>query len=558
MTGAATCTHTFDIPAYDLPGDDRSDGRRWFLTEDVPGVTDRVWHCAHDPLDGASTCLFHTDPEERPADANETEAFFSALAAATDASTPTESRRLLQFIDAEFTELALRGRTVGTQLSHAINFAAATIGGSDWTDARFTQPIRFSHATFTGNMTVRDALFERAAGFRNATFREAVLFRGTVFQAPATLKHATFLGDAKFWYTTFEAHANFRCAAFEQQAFFETADFSDYARFTDAELNGETVFALAEFDNDADFDGVTFGATHDFHKAVFGRFTDFSSVTVSGSLDLSETTFDELRLDPDNGDGTDRCIDLRGCVIDRGLLGQPGDGRVLYDLTDATIGDVEFAGPDRTPIADRVRFVRTRFDGFVFENDDLQPAATGWRLCEVFDERLLPAESSDDLTAEARRQTFLNAKNGADQAGNNTAASAFFYRELTYRRRRHAELARQTDLALRDRLNNAVSWVRNGTMMILTGYGERPDRVIYASLLTVSAFAGFYALLLPETTGTIVDRFVYSFQSFVAFVPGSGLFEPDPTVELVSSIQAFVGAFFIALFVFTFTRRINR
>jgi len=558
MTRTATCTHTFDIPRYDLPGDDRSDGRRWLLTEDVPGVSDRVWHCAHEPLEGESTCLFHTDPEDRPANADETKAFFSALQTAVDAPTSTESRRRLQFIDAEFTELAFRGRTVGTRLNHAINFAAATIGGSDWTDARFTQPVRFSHATFTGSVTVRDVLFERAAGFRNATFRGSVQLRGTVFCAPATLKHATFLGDAQFWYTTFEAHANFRQAVFEQQAYFMAADFVDYARFSDAKLNGETVFTLAEFGDDADFDGATFGGTHNFHKATFDRRTDFSSVTVSGSLDLSEATFVELRLEPNSGEQRDRCIDFRGCEIDRGTLGQPNDGRVLYDLTDATVGDVEFVGPVRTPIADRVRFVRTRFDGFVFENDDLEPAATGWRLCEVFDATLLPPDSRGDPTTEARRQTFLHAKNGADQTGNETAASAFFYRELTYRRRRHAELARDADLIPRDRLSNAISWLRNGTMMILTGYGERPDRVVYASLLTVFVFAGIYTALLPESTGTTVDRLVYSFQSFVAFIPGSGIAEPDPSVELISSFQAFIGAFFIALFVFTFTRRINR
>lgn len=553
-----TCTHEFEIPEFDLHGDDRSDGRRWLLTEDVPGVVDRVWHCAHEPIDGQETCLFHTNPADRPADRDETSAFLDALEVATEATTPLESRRLLQFIDAEFTELSLRGVTVGTRQNHAINLAAATIGGSDWTDARFIQPVRFSHATFRDELTARDAVFERAAGFRNATFDCKTSFRGAVFSAPAFLKHASFLEDASFWYTKFERHVNFWQATFEKDARFEAADFADYARFSDVELCGETVFRLVEFDDDADFDGATFRGTHDFHGAIFNRMTDFSSVAVAGPLDLSAAAFVDLRLDPRSDEATDRYIDLRDCTIESGVLGQPADGRVLYDLTDAVVGDVQFTASRQTPIANRVRFLRTRFDGFVFEDDDLEPAATSWDLCAVFDERLLPPESRDEPSTEARRQTFLNAKNGAEQTGNQTAASAFFYRELSYRRRRHAELAQRSDLSLEDRLGNAIRWFRNGTMMLLTGYGERPDRVVYVSLLTVSLFAGIYAVLLAGSDETLVDHLMFSFQSFVAFVPGSGIEGPTRAVELVSSFQAFVGAFFIALFVFTFTRRIKR
>lgn len=554
----STCNHTFEVPQFDLPGDDRDDGRRWMLTEDVPGVSDRVWHCAHESISGQDTCFFHTDPDDRPEGYDETRLFLNTLEKAANESSRFESRRLLQFIDAEFTELSLRGVTVGTEQNHAINLAAATIGESDWTDARFVQPIRFSHATFLDELTARDVYFERVVGFRNATFESRANFRGAVFQAPVFLKHARFTGDSSFWYARFDSHANLRCTVFENRAEFKTADFADYANFTGAEFNGQTVFELVEFDDDAEFQSATFGGTHDFHGAVFNRVTDFSGVVVDGPLDLSAATFVDLRLSPKSAGVTDRCIDLRECEIDSGSLDQPKDGKLLYDLTDATVGDVQFTTPNGGAIADRVRFVRTRFNGFVFENDDLKPAAMGWKLCDVFDDQLLAPESREGPSTEARRQTFLNAKNGAQQTGNETAASAFFYRELTYRRQWYAELAQNADLPLIDRLWNATRWLRNGTMMLLTGYGERPDRVIYASLLTVSLFAGIYSLLLPTDEATAIDHLIFSFQSFVAFVPGTGIEESVQTVELVSSLQAFVGAFFIALFVFTFTRRINR
>lgn len=528
------------------------------LTESVPGVSDRVWHCAHESIADQDTCLFHTDPDDRPDDHDETQLFLETVRKAANKDSPFESRRLLQFIDAEFTELSLRGVTVGTEQNHAINLAAATIGESDWTDARFIQPIRFSHTTFLDDLTARDAHFERVVGFRNATFESVVNFRGAVFQAPAFFKHSRFTERSIFWYARFEAHVNLRRTVFEDKANFKTTDFADYANFTTAEFRDQTVFTLAEFDDDAEFTEATFAGIHDFNAALFNRITEFSGVVVDGPLDLSAATFADLRLDPKRTKIADQCIDLRECEITTGSLGQPVDGRVLYDLTDATIGDVQFTTPNSGAIADRVRFVRTRFDGFVFENDDLKPAATGWKLCDVFDEQLLPPDSREGPSVEARRQTFLNAKNGAQQTGNETAASAFFYRELTYRRQWYAELARNADLPPADRLWNLTRWLRNGTMMLLTGYGERPDRVVYASVLTVSLFAGVYSLLLSTGEATAVDHLVFSFQSFVAFVPGTGIETSIRTVELVSSLQAFVGAFFIALFVFTFTRRINR
>ncbi|MEZ3165807.1 pentapeptide repeat-containing protein [Halorubrum ejinorense] len=571
MEDPSRCSHTFSVPSYDLPGDDRSEGRRWMLTEDVPGVTDRVWSCAHDALPERDVCPFHCPPDERPPDLDETDAFRSCLARAATADDQRRSRRLCQFIDATFEELAFRGTTVGGEVNHAINLAHAEIGESDWTDATFRQPIRCSHATFTGPLTLRDARFERSGGFRNATFEGDVQLRGGVFAGPAVFKHADFRGDARLWYTQFEAHANFRRARFRDVAYFEAVDFTDYARFTRATFDGETTFKLAEFDDDADFDGARFRGDHGFRRASFDRITDFSDALVEGPLDLSTAEVATLELTPsaeagdrredahtDEGSAETQCVNLREATVGSGTLGQPASGSVLYDCTDATLGDVSFTDPDGGPVCDRVRFARTRFEDFVFENDDLDPAAAGWRLSEVADPGALPEASRGAPDTETLRQTFLNAKNGADETGNNTAASAFFYRELTYRRRRYAELARDGTRRWRDRAADATKWGRNLALMLSTGYGERPDRVVYSSVTIIVFFALLYARFLSDVEYAPVDYVVFSFQSFITFILGTPPAGTARSVEVLSAVEGFVGAFFIALFVFTFTRRINR
>lgn len=558
MTDEHTCDHEFEIPVFD-DLDYKQSERRWMFPDYVLGVSDRIWSCPHDSLDRHDTCLFHTPPEERPDDVDETKSFLKHIKKAEDSISPEESQRKLQFIDAQFTDLQLSGEIIGETINHPINLAFAEISGNDWTDASFSQPIRFSHATFTGEMSFRDVSFEKPVGFRNTTFEDFSNFRGTVFNQSVVFKHSTFKKDVKFWYCKFHSFANFKLCEFKQEAFFKAVDFFDYANFKRVSFDEKSKFELAEFENDADFVEAEFRGEHNFNQANFLRITDFSNVVVNGSLDLSKTFVKEINLTPDEKNDTTQCVDFRQSEIKRGTLSQPPDGDILYDMTDAIVGDVQFTDPNNRIISDHVRFVRTRFDGFVFENDDLNPAASGWKLCDVFNESVLSESSQTELDNESRRQTYLNAKNGADQTGNNTAASAFFYRELTYRRRQYADFVRNTELSLKDRISNANKWLRNATMMVLTGYGERPDRVIYGSIILVSLFAGLYNELSPEDENVVImDHFIFSLQSFVAFLPGSNTTGPTRIVEFLSTFQAFIGAFFIALFVFTFTRRINR
>ncbi|OYR85698.1 hypothetical protein DJ72_03800, partial [Halorubrum distributum] len=54
-----------------------------------------------------------------------------------------------------------------------------------------------------------------------------------------------------------------------------------------------------------------------------------------------------------------------------------------------------------------------------------------------------------------------------------------------------------------------------------------------------------------------LEALTFSFQSFISFVLGP----PGTTTltqEITSAVEGFIGAFLIALFVFTFTRRIHR
>lgn len=108
------------------------------------------------------------------------------------------------------------------------------------------------------------------------------------------------------------------------------------------------------------------------------------------------------------------------------------------------------------------------------------------------------------------------------------------------------------------RLVDATRWLRSGLLHIITGYGERSYRVVFSSLVIISTFGVlFWQGDYGEFSFTFLEAMTFSFQSFVTFVLG----QPDGSTlvgEALSAVEGFIGAFFIALFVFTFTRRINR
>ena len=420
--GEGVCEFTFEVPDYEFDEYEVTDPKRYLLSEEVPGVSNGEWTCAHPTVVGEDTCPFHTDPGKRPDGFNETQAFLDVVDEAAEIDDRQIRRRRLQFVAAEFSELDLRGEVVGGANNQYINLTESTIGSIDCVDAKLDQPIRFANTTIEGDSTFRDAVFEGNADFHCARFEEEVSFRGAKFTNPVSFKLATFAAEVSFWYATFNHHGLFRLTTFQDTANFEAVDFEDYARFIRAKFCTDVTFELAEFRDDADFVEAEFRGEHSFSKAIVERTFDISNAYVHNSTRLDHITVEKIVLTPRNDPEMSQYVDLSESTIRRGELGQPKDGNVLYDLQDATLGPVVFTDPDGELSIDRIRFLGTKYDGFEFEAGDLNPQSDDWQLHDVFDTSLLPDDCTPNPTTSDLRRTYLNAKNGADQTGNNAAA----------------------------------------------------------------------------------------------------------------------------------------
>ncbi|MFB6130380.1 MAG: hypothetical protein ABEJ28_06125 [Salinigranum sp.] len=199
-------------------------------------------------------------------------------------------------------------------------------------------------------------------------------------------------------------------------------------------------------------------------------------------------------------------------------------------------------------------------------------------------------------TAQEVESTYLYARRAASDRGDNVATSEFYVREKRYRRKGHwAALGADTltDRVLTSarrtlgRVNprrrppyvhpvraetgggrfllwNALTsprttydWFANLVFSALTGYGERYSRVVYASAVVVGVFAALYSSspALPWWRGGML-----SIESFVGWLLTGypDIAFQDPMLRYLTDVEAFLGAFLVALFVFTLTRSLNR
>lgn len=448
----------------------------------------------------------------------------------------------------------------------------------------------------------------------------------------------------------------------------------------------------AAIDGSLSFSGAEISAETKLH----GRDRREAMLTVGGRVDLSDATFEDLRVLPDLTHDRLSVVDCRGATIQAGELGQPDDSTLIYDLDGAELGDVEIESGE-SPAPACLWLDRTTFAGFKFVDaarrgferadweliDDsperreavafgrafcdaseyardfaalcaAQPTLREWlqetappydadslasavfggvgertvdrvakngpenreqlgaapfrreryrvgvstllarclrpahadtdalatalaqgagealrRLAAEIDTRTDPQRAdisalrdalADALanpadvtrTLEAQELTYVEARKGADDVGDSSAAGNLFVNELRVRRQIHRREGDYGEYAA----NLIFDWV--------AGYGERPRKAFRSSIWLVAGFAALYWTLwrlMPgfssPTYAGIDGAALLSSASFTAFVLGGTSVEPKP-IRLLANFEALLGAFMIALFVFTLTRSLHR
>jgi len=474
-------------------------------------------------------------------------------------------------------------RFVGTVFERRARFSDARFGGpAEFTRGRFDDVASFSRATFESTVTFgertefdetatfEDAVFEGPVSFDTAVLADVVLTgatgdapvrfrnartaaldlretafseldcRGLVCDRRLTAENATIMGDVGLSSGTIRGDAVFRDAVVEGSFTAQAATFG-------GELDCRRIDIGAAFVVDGD--GERMASVHgclglvaaDLTRCTLGVFP------ADGPIRADEAVIRRLDVEPSACQSAAR-ITLRDAVVDSGTLSQPPTGALHYDLRDARIGAVTLApGPDDADPFDPYWIARTRFDGFEFSRHRAMLDGSDWDIHGA------PPERS--LRPAVLETTYLAAKNGANEVSDHAAASAFFKRELRYRRSGYLPAAGDGRS-----IRNGFAWLANYTLDLAAGYGEAPSRVLLLSAASVLSFAALSFVFRPTslTASAVGGRLLFSFQNFTAFMFGAPQLSPSVAVRWLAAIEGFVGAFLIGLFIFALTRSVHR
>ena len=169
--------------------------------------------------------------------------------------------------------------------------------------------------------------------------------------------------------------------------------------------------------------------------------------------------------------------------------------------------------------------------------------------------------------AEEFKESYMTVKNYFIQIGRYDDASWAAFRERTLERidmfnNLYYKVKKKGIKGLLSWLwfKTAIKWLLSKVMSLLNGYGERPLRAVVSAVAIVIGFSLFYffSKCIEANPPNGIRWWDYLYFSIVTFTTlGYGDIRPlaAPWARMVASGEAFIGAFMIALFVWTLARR---
>jgi len=393
---------------------------------------------------------------------------------------------------------------------------------------RFYTEGNFGNTTFKGLTYFRDAIFEKGVIFRNAKFKEMSDFKYTIFKEWIDFVRVVFEKKADFSFSEFKKGSDFRYSRFE-----EKADFWD-VEFQEADFGYTTLrqadFRYTRFRKEANFGHARFQGV-EFDYAVFEKRADFLNSSVTKIISFYNTGFHD----------TFSFIDVKG-------------KKHRLDFM-----DTEFS--DRTRIGGGTNLERALFSGSTAELVDFTDAKFPEK---IYEERLLEKKFHGQLEKDEEEYcpenwqevstVYRKLKQAHQRHGDYIKAGEFFYREMECKKK-----------ALREK-RFSREWFRSFGYSFLKyscGYGEKPGTVIRNSILAVFgfAFAYLFSNSINLSGNSAVRKFLQSlyFSTITFTTLGYGDIHPiNDAGRVLAMSEAVLGAIFVALFIFVFSRKMMR
>lgn len=470
-------------------------------------------------------------------------------------------------------------------------FMKSKITDGDFRGAQFKEESNFRECDFKGRTTFQKATFEKDASFINSILERAD-FTGVQFNQDVDFMNTRFEKIVEFsvsednlvkppvskeslddldlnsaeLQTRFEGETNFTNAIFESNAVFIGSYFNT-VKLVQCNFNENLLMQDSEIKT-ANFTGSKCESGH-FNRTRFLKETNLSGVKFKElymhdcyfreDVDLigSKIT-QEAHIEPK----TDRdqiIFDFSSSNIGSGFIKIEEEDNLFVNLTDAKLEDFKLEKTGN--ILDKVKILRTSFENFDFSLHAEELSQRNWDLHNT-------QINSNKIETEDLENTYLKAKNGAVKSGSQEAASNFYFKQMKLRRRRYIEEAKNEDLQISKRVSNGSEAIKNTIFNLTSGYGVRPGRVIISSTAIVIFFSFLYYLTsLASSSGSLVTRIgengplteylLLSIESFTTMMLPRTPETVESTTRLLSATEAFLGAFMIAMFVYTLSKSLD-
>jgi len=402
----------------------------------------------------------------------------------------------------------------------------------------------------------RNVVFKGGANFKNATFEEGAVFDGATFEGVTTFNSAIFKGDTLFDSVTFDEDANFWRVTFKE-----------HVSFNDTTFKGDANFGITIFERFAMFMDTTFKRDTKFESAIFQGHTFFVKATFEGNV-----SFDLATLP--SGKKLNIKAKKKGIIgftytkLENVFLDLNLDEGVLIDFSNTLLRNTNFT--------------RSQIENHILqeENKEFSQAREVYLLLKNnfhnigrYDDESWAFEKEKEMERSIYSYgSFIKKIRKDKNISKNknykkTYTSVGFFLKWLFTK-------------------NFLLWIIYGFLDFLFGYGERPLRVIRFAIIIIIVSAFFYMYFgistYPENiklnldisnniitepqeitlntklSGIIIKDFYNCFYfSTVTFTTlGYGDLRPlEGWSRIFAGTEAFIGAFMMALFVYTFARR---
>lgn len=323
----------------------------------------------------------------------------------------------------------------------------------------------------------------------------------------AEFRSAHFHGDVDFFETEFHGNAGFAWTEFYGDTKIEKVEFQGEVRFASAKFKSVS-FRETRFGGEARFNGTLFRNTASFKRTRFEGGADFEEVTFSGDAEFNKTQFWP----------TSRI----SVALAKGKISFAGASLENVSLT-----------PLKLHRSASIDFTGALLRNTQMKREDIQD--------NIADER-------EKRFSEAG-ETYLLLKNNFHSLGRYEDESWAFKKEKDFERKSYFHA-------------RSLRWLGSMFWNLLYGYGEKPFWILgwCGLLLLLSSFIYWLSKGVFQVLGTYLvpvdDYWNNLYFSVVTFtILGYGDFRPIGKIRVLASIEAFLGIFFIALFIFAFARK---